>query len=850
MILILLMGAAPSAAASEDTVSESEVSTAVSQSESENYNPNVSLTVSYDYDNVVRAGFVVPAFIEIENKGAELDGEVQLIITPEYATQSIVYKLSVHVDENATANYVLPFKASTTRNIRVKLYQNNRAVAEAKVNKNGIKLAVTGLLGIMSDNPQDMAYWKAVKKMPDIYGNDTLVSPVELDQTSFPEEDYLLDRFSMLVLNHYDISKLNQQQQKALTSWIQQGGVLLTDADSANAQAVKALAPILDITVQGETELSDIAKKIYELADVSYNDQIEIKALSTVQPAGNVIHQLDGQPMLMEYEVEKGRVFVTTFSLSEPALAHTNLVYRFFGKAGMSALESSEMENSMYGGTDTSMLSQAVRSIEWMDAATVGWVLILMIAFIILVGPVNYAILAAKDKRDWIWFTAPALSIVFCAVIIGSGIYRHDITPVSSVVSVIDNRGQSTRSSSTIGIGAPSTGRYEISLGEEGFPSKDMSGSYDYYGYGGTSSDAIADAGDPLTYFDVSGETKVTIPRISRWDMDTFAMERDLQLEGGLDVEITLEKDTTLYYVKNNTGIDLEDVTLAMQEGYIRIPFLAKGEEKTGELIDYIQSSSYINYGYGNQLDYYTILGEIYGGPEFMNSYYGVQTEEEDFRTEVEKRHDYAKYTTMFQLLNNDYSYGAYSSGYSALNSQIKYAAWAWSSELGKMDIEVNGSPAKNELNLAVIIDEAVVSFENSEGLIIPNGYITGYAADVSGIIEGYAYVGNTDGYIIEGEIIYEFQLPDMISEYTIDSLLVSAGHSDGNFEVRLKNNDTGNWDSFRLNVALSGDSLQSYINENDIVQMQIKKEPQDDANATYEANFDGFTLAVEGTVK
>lgn len=855
LILILLIGSVPAGAAPSSTAGESEAPSAVSQAESESNNPNISLTVSYDYDNVIRAGYVVPAFIEIENKGAELDGEIQLNITPENSTQSIVYKMSVHVDENSTASYTLPFKALTTRNVRAQLYQDNRVVAEAKVNRNGVKLAVTGLLGILSDNPQDVAYWKAVKRMPDIYGNDTLVSPVELDESSFPEEDYLLDRFALLVLNHYDINKLNQKQQQSLVSWIKKGGVLLTDADLANAQAVQALAPLLEITVQGETALDGISEKIYELADASYSTKTEIKALSTVEPQGTIIHQLDDQPMMMEYGVEKGRVFITTFSLSEPALAHTSLIYSFFGKAGMSALESSEMENAMYNWNEA-VMTEAVRNIEWLDAASIGWVLILLIVFIVLVGPVNYAILSLKDKRDWIWFTAPALSIIFCAVIIGSGIYRHGSTPIASVVSVIDSRGQDVNSSSTIGIGAPGTGSYDISLGEEGFPSKYLYS--DYYYYGGTG-EKISDMGTPQLYFDVSGETKVTFPRLSRWDMDSFKMERDIQLEGGLDVNITLEKKVTLYDVKNNTGSDLEDVTLALPDGYVRIPFLASGEEKSGEVNEYAytQNSGYsvASYGYGIQMDYSYILGEIYGGPEFMQSSYGVETDDEDTRTAAEKRQDYTKFTIMTQLLTNNYYSTGYvtyvgasaSSGYSA----TQYTAWAWSGELGKMDIDVNGSPAKNEMNLAVVLDDAVVSFESSQGLSIPKGYITGYVADISGLKNGSAYVGNTDGYIVEGEIIYEFQLPEVAEKYTIDSLLVSvAGYSDGDYHVSFKNNSTGNWDSFRFNVAVSGDSVQSYVNGEGIVQMQIKKEPQDDADVSYEASFDGLTLSVEGTVK
>ena len=66
--------------------------------------------------------------------------------------------------------------------------------------------------------------------------------------------------------------------------------------------------------------------------------------------------------------------------------------------------------------------------------------------------------------------------------------------------------------------------------------------------------------------------------------MDSFTLTREIGLEGGLVSEITQEGKKNYYYVKNETGLELEDVTVAAPGGYVRIPLLEPGEEKSGEL--------------------------------------------------------------------------------------------------------------------------------------------------------------------------------------------------------------------------------------------------------------------------
>lgn len=851
-IMLLLIAAVPVSAAvasapatpGPSSTTESSKNTAA-ETPAEIYDSNITVNVKYDYDGKVRGGYIIPAFIEIENNGGELDGELRLSVTPERSGSALVYKMAVHVDENSKASYILPFQTISTRNIQVHLYKGDSVVAKAAYPKLGVSLTTAGLLGIFSDSAPAVAYWQSMKALWDGYGDECQVSAVELTTADFPDKDYLMDRFAMIVMNHYDLGLLNAAQREVLCDWVKSGGVLLTDADPANAPGIQALSPMLDVSVTGEVNPSGITKKLYEIANTAYTDQQEIMDLGVVEPAGKVLYEVEDQPLLMEYEVGKGKIYLTTFALNSPALSHSGVASGLFGKiAGMSALDAYEMEQLTYGGSGGT-LTEAVRSTSWLDAVSIDWVLVLIVVFIILAGPVNYAVLAAKDKRDWIWVTAPTLAVVFCVVIIGVGTYQHGADVVSSVVSVVDNRGSGGSTSySEVGIGAPGSGTYEVGIPEDSFPGKYVYSDY-YYDY--NDAPDVTKVGKPSLLFDLSGQTKVTFPQISRWNMDSFTLAREIGLEGGLLAEIYQDRKSSSYYVKNETDVPLEDVTIAATEGYIRIPLLEPGEEQSGELQAYT-ASQYSGYSTGAvQVDYWMVLSELYADPQQIYYMYGYATgaPPADTRTKEQKREDYAKYTIMNSLMNYN-SYGAYTlSGSSTSQTSAQFTIWAWSRTLGELEMEVNGKPVKNEQNLAVLLDEAILNFESDKGLFVPKGYIVGMVSDIGGMVNGTSYLGGTDGYLQEGEITYDFQLPEETLRYDLTSFTVYAGYNYGAYYLYLKNQVTGEWSEIYLDKAFTPAEIREYVNAENVVQVMVQKNAGE-----AEASFSSLTISVEGEAK
>jgi len=151
----------------------------------------------------------------------------------------------------------------------------------------------------------------------------------------------------------------------------------------------------------------------------------------------------------------------------------------------------------------------------------------------------------------------------------------------------------------------------------------------------------------------------------------------------------------------------------------------------------------------------------------------------------------------------------------------------------------------KNEQNLAVMLDETILNFETDKGLFIPRGYIIGRASDVGGIVNGSAYPGGTESQLAEGEVIFDFQLPEEVDRYNLTSFTVYAGYNYGAYSLYLKNQITGEWDEIYLDKAFAPDALREYVDEENIVQVSVQK-----AAGSGDASFDRLTISVEGRVK
>jgi hypothetical protein len=171
----------------------------------------------------------------------------------------------------------------------------------------------------------------------------------------------------------------------------------------------------------------------------------------------------------------------------------------------------------------------------------IGGLLLLLLGYIALIGPVNYFILRKLDRREWAWVTMPALIAIFAvgAYAFGSALRGSDV--IVNEVAIVRGAPNATEGSAQayLGVFSPTRGTYQLSVGGGALLSAPIVG--DFFGGQGVLLDVVQ--GDTAQVRDlnvgfgslrtVRAETPVQVPRI----------EADLRLVDG-QLEGTIRNDS------------------------------------------------------------------------------------------------------------------------------------------------------------------------------------------------------------------------------------------------------------------------------------------------------------------
>ena len=152
---------------------------------------------------------------------------------------------------------------------------------------------------------------------------------------------------------------------------------------------------------------------------------------------------------------------------------------------------------------DDQTIVAAVSNLPSLALPPIGGVLVLLFGYIVLVGPMNYLVLRRFDKREWAWFTVPALIVVFTAgsfaiggLLRGSEVIVHEVAIVRGAPGT-----DSAVAQSYLGVFSPTRGSYQVRVPGDALLSAPMNG--DFFG-GGTAATLDVLQGDPSRVRDLA----------------------------------------------------------------------------------------------------------------------------------------------------------------------------------------------------------------------------------------------------------------------------------------------------------------------------------------------------------
>jgi len=652
-------------------------------------------------------------------------------------------------------------------------------------------------MGIFSENVDSLRYFG--KTHSTINYNNKNINYFELvDLNDAMPEDYrMLKMFKAIVINNCDTEMLNSNQQEALKDWVQSGGLLLIGTGPNYQKTLKGLENINFIDIHGtkEINISELGLETVIDAELSEGEEVII----------------DDKEELSFYhkEIGKGHVVIASFDLGLKPFGNWNENDKFMNEVIDKYLLKEDIDNN-YGNIraikySNHWFNNIVSYLPYNLLPSIKTIIIILIIFILLVGPINYVALKRLDKRELIWLTIPLIVIMLSASIYVLGFRTRLRQPIANNVSIIDVNAKNNMASITTksGLMGFKNGDWNIEFDKESDVFLEDRDDYDI----------LQRFGDKeiVTEYILDKEKHLILNKAGILDVQTVTIEDEVEFESKIDTDFKLEEGRIVGQVNNLSDLNLEDVVIFYGNSYKKVGDLKAGE-KSKEIILYASKSNTVK-------DWYAVIDSLYGGRSY--SFNKANDDKDDILNKNIKR---------------DILEGLFRSTKSSINKN-RFFMIAWNREAIGNDIKINSKTAKR-LDRNVIVLPINIQYEKGANVKIPYGVLQPEILDIHNMnLEEYNSMIFGDGYVVLGYKAHENM---MITSMKIDFGLNKYKYRG---EVYIYDFIKEDWEkSDKNDIKVDASNMDKYYDENKGT--LIKIDPTDDIDI-YIPNY-----TVEGVIK
>ncbi|WP_299740532.1 hypothetical protein [Rossellomorea sp. y25] len=385
----------------------------------------IRISVEEGIDGKVKEGRGFPLKVTVENTGSDFKGDLLFDYAPSFQTGGS-RALSIDVPANSKRTYTLSipgFNDEIRHNSNqetIHLFQGSWEKGK-EIKFNGDKRLTPNFIysnytaiGLLSENPDRL---KGIKGA-NMGGNQ--VETLTLTKENIPEEKSGFQMLDYLIIDQFNISELSQDQQSALKSWVETGGVLIIGGAPHLEDTLGSAADMAPLMFGEESTLSDTSTfNVKKNIEASFNSLAIYKG--TVKPESDVLVEQDGIPLVVKSSEGLGEVWQTAFSLGDPVLNAWESYDEWFANVlsktepyfllGQSNGDQSFLERIYYEVADSNELFPTTNF-------KISTLVIILIIYLIVLVPLLYFLLRKVDKREQAWWIIPVIS-----VLVSSGIF-------------------------------------------------------------------------------------------------------------------------------------------------------------------------------------------------------------------------------------------------------------------------------------------------------------------------------------------------------------------------------------------------------------------------------------------
>lgn len=527
----------------------------------------MNVQVEYGFDGFGKQDKPIAVTITIKNDDRNFEGELVTTYTNNYLLQNNeVIPLKLGPNEVVTKRLYLetfPYEV-LNQSSKQFIHVYNDSLEKGKEAENyeveHIEPELASFDTFMNGVFGEKQLADSLQQLRAIYPNQGMdISHHSLDTLELVQHKTDLSMFNSILLTE-PLADLNEQQQRVLFSWVQDGGQLvlnqqLTGTLFENSEALQYRSGTTTLEAQ---QLQQFVGQGNFTKPVTVQNGVPIKGAQS--------YIVNEKLVAAKQMIGSGALIQTAFSLTDPTLVQedgyaylmTKLVdfdMPFYTTTAEGDLSSNIVPaNALFGSFEFSL-----------------WKIILIFSlYILILGPILYYFLKKKDKREYAWGIIPVIAIIVSIGLFLIGAKDRIMQPQiqqMAVVKIGDNYAEQYFAQSLL---SNRSGDYQFELSEQMTIAS--------YKNQFTQLRNLQDS--RWSYITEQDNKKILkLKNVPYWDVESFVGHGPIDI-GQLTIQLANENGHVTGTIENNLNVDVTAVQIWTGTSFLDVGDLKQGETK------------------------------------------------------------------------------------------------------------------------------------------------------------------------------------------------------------------------------------------------------------------------------
>lgn len=414
----------------------------------------ISMRARVGYDGAYRLAEWFPVVVDIANDGPDVRATLEWRLPGRFDEQ--VFQRLVDLPRGSRKRVSLDvYTPGFVRNGQLRLLDGTTELLSQDIKLDAIDESVF-LIGVASSDPALLNSLTSAQ-----IGNFTSAHISHLAPTDIPDSVAAMRGLDAIFLHNIDTAALLPSQREALALWASLGGQLVVSGGPGGQAAAAGLGDLLPVRAVGDLTQGSLAP----LAALAGNTNANLPAsatLSRAEPQPGAEEMPPGSSLLFSQPYGAGLVTFTAFDIAalrawegEPAL-WSNVLRQLAPATPGTGAHLSQFN----------LLDRGVLKLPSLSLPSPWALLLFVLAYVLVLGPLNYIVLRRIGRLELAWITVPAVVLVFTAglYVVGT-LLRGGSAQYNQLAIVESSEGQARgHATSFVGFFSPRRATYTLAF--------------------------------------------------------------------------------------------------------------------------------------------------------------------------------------------------------------------------------------------------------------------------------------------------------------------------------------------------------------------------------------------------